>query len=91
MVQFNDIFKMFDSAQNQCLQLRDEEDGADTQFEDIDNWVIEYKHKIYNWLREAESESAISARNSNQSGKSNSSPSSKNSQSSTFQKKTRHM
>ena len=54
MVQFNDIFKMFDSAQNQYLQLRDEEDGADTWFEYIDNWVFEFKHKIYNWLREAE-------------------------------------
>ena len=54
MVQFNDIFKMFDSAQNQYLQLRDEEDGADTWFGDIDNWVFEFKHKIYNWLREAE-------------------------------------
>ena len=54
MVQFNDIFKMFDSAQNQYLQMRDEEDSADTWFEDIDNWVFEYKHKIYNWLREAE-------------------------------------
>ena len=54
MVQFNDIFKMLDSAQNQYLQLRDEEDGAVTWFEDIDNWVFEYKHKIYNWLREAE-------------------------------------
>ena len=30
MVQFTDIFQMFDSDQNQCLQLRDEEDGADT-------------------------------------------------------------
>ena len=48
MVQFNDIFKMFDSGQNQYLQLRDEADGADTWFEDIDNWVFEYKHKIYN-------------------------------------------
>ena len=54
MVQFNGIFKIFDSAQNQYLQLRDEEDDADTQFEDIDNWVFEYKHKIYSWLREAE-------------------------------------
>ena len=45
---------MFDSAQNQYLQLRDEEDGADTWFGDIDNWVFEFKHKIYNWLREAE-------------------------------------
>ena len=45
---------MFDSAQNQYLQMRDEEDSADTWFEDIDNWVFEYKHKIYNWLRETE-------------------------------------
>ena len=57
MIQFNNVFKMFDSAENQYLQLRDKEDGADTYFEDIDNWVFEYKHKIYSWLREAERES----------------------------------
>ena len=89
MVQFNDIFKMFDSAQNQYLQLRDEEDGADTWFEDIDNWVFEYKHKIYNWLREAGRESAMSARRSNQSGKSSSSRSLKNSYSSSYSEKSR--
>ena len=84
MVQFNDIFKMFDSAQNQYLQLRDEEDGADTWFGDIDNWVFEFKHKIYNWLRGAERESVMSARRSNQSGKNISSRSSKNSYSSSY-------
>ena len=34
--------------------MRDEEDSIDTWFEDIVNWVFEFKHKIYNWLREAE-------------------------------------
>ena len=37
VVQFNNIFKMFDSAQNQYFQLIDEEDCADIWFEDIDN------------------------------------------------------
>ena len=54
MIQFNDLLKMFESAQNQYMQLREEEDGADTWFKDIDNWAFEFKHKIYNWLREAE-------------------------------------
>ena len=40
MIQFNDLFKMFESAQNQYMQLREEEDGAHTCFEDIDNWVF---------------------------------------------------
>ena len=57
MVQFNDLFKMFEPAQNQYLQLREEEDGADTWFEDIDNCLFEFKHKIYNWLRDVERES----------------------------------
>ena len=35
LVQFNDIFKMFDSAQNKYLELIDKDDGADTWFEDI--------------------------------------------------------
>ena len=34
MAQFNDMLKIFDSAQNQYWQLREEEDGADTCFED---------------------------------------------------------
>ena len=80
---------MFDSAQNQYLQLRDEEDGADTWFGDIDNWVFEFKHKIYNWLRGAERESVMSARRSNQSGKNISSRSSKNSYSSSYSEKSR--
>ena len=54
VVQFNNIFKMFDSAQNQYFQLIDEEDCADIWFEDIDNQVFECKHKIYNRLWEAE-------------------------------------
>ena len=49
---------MFNSDQNQQLQLRDEEDGADTWFKDINNWVFEFKYKIYNWLRQAEKGSA---------------------------------
>ena len=51
--------------------------------------MFEYKHKIYNWLREAERESAMSARRSNQSGKSSSSRSSKNSYSSSYSEKSR--
>ena len=89
MIQFNDLFKMFESAQNQYMQLKEEQDGADTWFEDIDNWVFEFKHKIYNWLREAERESAMSARRSNQSGKSRSSHCSKNSYSSSYSEKSR--
>ena len=53
MVKFN-ILSICNSAQNQYLQLRKEEDGADTWFKDIDNWMFEYMNKIYNWLREAE-------------------------------------
>ena len=89
MVQFNNLLKMFESAQNQYLQLREQEDGADTWFKVIDNWVFEFKHKIYNWLREAERESAMSARRSNQSGKSRSSHSSGNSYSSSYSEKSR--
>ena len=43
MVQFNNILNMFNSAQNQYLQPSEEEDEADTWFEDIDNWVFEFK------------------------------------------------
>ena len=50
MLQFNDMLKMFDSAQNQYLQLRDEKNGAGLWFENIDNWVFELKRKICNWL-----------------------------------------
>ena len=56
MAQFNDLLKIFESAQNQYLQLRKEEDGTDALLEDIDNWVFEFKHKTYNWLREVERE-----------------------------------
>ena len=80
---------MFESAQNQYLQLREEEDGADTWFKDIGSWVFEFKHKIYNWLREAERESAMLARRSNQSGKCRSSRSLKNSYSSSYSEKSR--
>ena len=31
---------------NQYLQVRDEEGYPDTWFEDIDNWVFEFKHKF---------------------------------------------
>ena len=53
---------------NQYLQVRDEEGYPDTWFEDIDNWVFEFKHKIYNWLREAQR--VCNVCKSNQSGKS---------------------
>ena len=43
MVQFNNILNMFNSAQNLYLQPSEEEDEADTWFEDIDNWVFEFK------------------------------------------------
>ena len=89
LVQFNNIFKILDSAQNHYLQLRDKEDGADTWFEDIANWVFQFKHKIYSWLTEAERESAMSARRSNQSGKSISSRSSKNFYSSSYSERSR--
>ena len=56
MVQFSDLLKIFDSAENQYLQLKDEKDGAGRWFEDFDNWVFEFKYKIYSWLREAERE-----------------------------------
>ena len=39
---------------NRYLQVRDKEDCPDTWFQDIDNWVFQFKHKIYNWLREAQ-------------------------------------
>ena len=71
------------------MQLREEEDGADTWFKDSGSWVFEFKHKIYNWLREAERESAMLARRSNQSGKCRSSRSSKNSYSSSYSEKSR--
>ena len=50
--QWNDICNMFNSAKNQYLQLRDKDDGQDTWLKDINNWVFEFKHKIYNWLRQ---------------------------------------
>lgn len=44
MVQFNNILSMFNSTRSQYLQPREEEDEADnTWFEDIDNWVFEFK------------------------------------------------
>ena len=89
LIQFNDIFKMFDLAQNQYVQLRDEEDGADTFFIDLDNWVFEFKHKTYNWLGEAGRESAMSVRRSNQSSKRSSFRTSKHSYSFSYSEKSR--
>ena len=41
MLQFNNIHSIFNSSQNQYFQLR-QEDGGDTWFKDIDNWVFEF-------------------------------------------------
>ena len=46
--------------------------GADTWFKDIDNWLFEFKHNIYSWLREVERVPRRSGRRNNQSGKSRS-------------------
>ena len=54
MSQLIDILNIFNLAQNQYLQLREEQDSADIYFKDIGNWVLEFKHKIYNWLKEGE-------------------------------------
>ena len=54
----------------QYLQLRKEEDGADSWFEDIDNWIFEFKHKINNCFSEVERESVLYGSRRNQSGKS---------------------
>ena len=47
MSQLINILNIFNLAQNHYLQLREEQDGADTCFEDIGNWVLEFKLKIY--------------------------------------------
>ena len=55
---------------SQYLQLRKEEDGADPWLGNIDNWIFEFKHKIYNCFSEVERESALYGSRRNQSGKS---------------------
>ena len=77
MVQVDNILNMFNSTQNQYLQLKNKDDGAYTWFQDIGNWLFQFKHKIYNWLSEAERVSRRSARRNNQSSKSRSSHSPK--------------
>ena len=54
----------------QYLQLRKEEDVADSWFEDIDNCIFEFKHKIYNCFSEVERQSVLYGSRRNQSGKS---------------------
>ena len=87
MIQFKDILKMLNSAQNQYLQLRDEEDGADT-------WLILITGCLnsrtkFTIASGKQRESAMSARKSNQSDKSRLSHSSKNSYFSSYSDKSR--
>lgn len=67
MVQFNNILSLFNSTRNQYLQLREEEDEADTWFEDVDNWVFEFKFTT-SWRKDRDFR--MSTKRSNHSGKS---------------------
>ena len=67
MVQFNNILSLFNSTRNQYLQLREEEDEADTWFEDVDNWVFEFKFTT-GWRKDRDFR--MSTKRSNHSGKS---------------------
>ena len=53
MNQFNDVLDVFVTADKEYKRLKIKNEGVDECFENIDYWVCSFKHKIYNWLREA--------------------------------------
>ena len=53
MNQFNDVLDVFVTADKEYKRLKIKNEGDDECFENIDYWVCSFKHKIYNWLREA--------------------------------------
>lgn len=44
---------MFVTADKEYKRLKIKNEGDDECFENIDYWVCSFKHKIYNWLKEA--------------------------------------
>ena len=53
MNQFNDVLDVFVTADKEYKRLKIKNEGDDECFENIDYWICSFKHKIYNWLREA--------------------------------------
>ena len=53
MNQFNDVLDVFVKPDKEYKMLKQVNEEDDEWFENIDYWVCSFKHKIYNWLREA--------------------------------------
>ena len=53
MNQFNDVLDIFVKPDKEYKMLKQMNEEDDEWFENIDYWVCSFKHKIYNWLREA--------------------------------------
>ena len=52
--QFDDFFKLLTEVhQQQCKLLSEEEQYADNHwFENMDEMVLSFKHRVYSWVRE---------------------------------------
>ena len=70
MAQYNNIFKLIiDNHEEHCKILKlEEQSNEGDRFEDVDQRVFIFKHKVRNWLKDAEDEydkkSKLSGKNS---------------------------
>ena len=80
LAQLNDMFKMLVDIHEEFEQI-DKEYTDDVWFDDIDQKMFSFKHKVHNWLKEEEKE-----HKRNQSSKSSTRSSSSKSKSSTREK-----
>ena len=58
--QYSDIFKLFSTYHEQYFELIDADDQKHhaNWFDDLDQGVFYFKHKIFNWLKESDNESS---------------------------------
>ena len=58
MHQYDDQFKMLVETHNEYVKLLSEDlhEGEENWFEAVDEVVFTQKHKVYNWMREAEND-----------------------------------
>ena len=58
MHQYDDQFKMLVKTHNEYVKLLSEDlhEGEENWFEAVDEVVFTQKHKVYNWMREAEND-----------------------------------
>ena len=91
LAQFDYIFKqLLLVLQEYHSLLEDDETLADEEwFEEVDERVFTYKHKVYNWLKEAETEQSAKKAYSRKGSKSTSSGSSRKTKSSNSSGKSR--